>query len=191
MNSPSTCLPQATIDALKCAFAIKSSSGIILSCNQAFIDMNRDYATNLVGLTAHDYLPNREADFYTQADVELLKNPRGFLSFQFERQLQNRSSLSFNVHKSLAEAEDGSKEILIVINKPPHASSASAINPLTPREHAVLELLVKGNSQKQIAISLNISHHTASDHLKAIYTKLNVRSRTQAQLKGIMDLGMY
>ncbi len=51
---------------------------------------------------------------------------------------------------------------------------------LTHREMATLEGLAKGLSFKELACLLNISHHTVSDHVKAIYRKLQVNSRAEA-----------
>lgn len=59
---------------------------------------------------------------------------------------------------------------------PPPANTAR----LTPREHAVLEKLAEGLSAKEIASSLAISAETVNVHLKHIYQKLHVRSRTEA-----------
>ena len=78
----------------------------------------------------------------------------------------------------------------MVINKPAQLSVPLNNYTLSPRESSVLKLLVRGCSQKQIAATLGISHHTVADYLKSIYAKLGVNSRTQAQLKGILDLGL-
>jgi DNA-binding NarL/FixJ family response regulator len=51
---------------------------------------------------------------------------------------------------------------------------------LTPREQQVLQLLVKGLANKQIADLLNISEHTVKDHLKSVFGKLQVVDRTEA-----------
>ncbi|WP_022727119.1 response regulator transcription factor [Fodinicurvata sediminis] len=51
---------------------------------------------------------------------------------------------------------------------------------LTPREHAVLDELAKGLSNKEIARNLGIEEITVKLHLRAIYKKLSVKSRTQA-----------
>jgi len=51
---------------------------------------------------------------------------------------------------------------------------------LTSREIEVLQLLVKGESNKEIGAVLNISPNTTKFHLKSIMTKLNVRDRTEA-----------
>lgn len=52
--------------------------------------------------------------------------------------------------------------------------------PLTPREHQVLQLLTEGLSNKQIAARLSISVHTVKFHVNAILSKLGVHSRTEA-----------
>ena len=54
---------------------------------------------------------------------------------------------------------------------------------LTVREREILEHLAKGDLCKEIADELNLSLRTVHTHLKNIYEKLHVRSRTQAVLK--------
>lgn len=54
---------------------------------------------------------------------------------------------------------------------------------LSKREKEVVELLLQGKSNKQIALALGISNRTVEFHLKNIYTKLQVSSRTEAILK--------
>jgi len=51
---------------------------------------------------------------------------------------------------------------------------------LTERELVVLHALAKGLSNKAIARSLYISEATVKAHLKSVFTKLNVLSRTEA-----------
>jgi RNA polymerase sigma factor (sigma-70 family) len=51
---------------------------------------------------------------------------------------------------------------------------------LTPREEEVLLLLSKGYSNKEIAEQLELSTDTVRFHLKRIYEKMHVRSRTEA-----------
>ena len=54
---------------------------------------------------------------------------------------------------------------------------------LTPREEEILQLLAQGFITKEIAAQLGISYFTAQTHLKNIYEKLHVRSRTEAVIK--------
>lgn len=52
--------------------------------------------------------------------------------------------------------------------------------PLTPREEAVLRLVVEGLGNKAIANRLEIAVGTVKSHVKGVFNKLNVESRTQA-----------
>jgi LuxR family maltose regulon positive regulatory protein len=52
--------------------------------------------------------------------------------------------------------------------------------PLSPRELEVLELLSEARSNRQIAQALFISEVTVKTHLRRIYSKLGVRTRTEA-----------
>lgn len=56
---------------------------------------------------------------------------------------------------------------------------------LTERERDVLEALIKGRSNKEIACSLCISEDTVKSHLKTLFTKLRVRDRTEAAVEAI------
>jgi NarL family two-component system response regulator YdfI len=51
---------------------------------------------------------------------------------------------------------------------------------LTERELEVLESLVRGERNKEIAMSLGVTERTVRAHLSTIYMKLNVDSRAQA-----------
>lgn len=55
-----------------------------------------------------------------------------------------------------------------------------SIEELTPRELEVLKLLAEGKPNKLIASVLSIGEVTVKSHVRAIFTKLNVLSRTEA-----------
>jgi two-component system nitrate/nitrite response regulator NarL len=55
-----------------------------------------------------------------------------------------------------------------------------AVNSLTPRERQVLELLVEGLSNKQIAGRLHISQHGVKRHVSSVLAKLGCTNRTVA-----------
>ena len=59
----------------------------------------------------------------------------------------------------------------------------SEIRKFSEREKEVTKLLLEGNSNKQIAMALGISESTVEYHLKNIYKKLQVNSRTEAVLR--------
>ncbi|MDQ8184212.1 response regulator transcription factor [Pelagicoccus sp. SDUM812002] len=56
---------------------------------------------------------------------------------------------------------------------------------LTAREKEVLETLIKGRSNKEIATSLGISDETVKSHFKTLFNKLGVRDRTEAAIAAI------
>ena len=56
---------------------------------------------------------------------------------------------------------------------------------LTSREIEVLQLLVKGRSNKEIASDLSIAEDTVKSHLKTLFAKLEVRDRTAAAIRAI------
>jgi LuxR family maltose regulon positive regulatory protein len=60
--------------------------------------------------------------------------------------------------------------------------SLLALDPLSSRERDVLRLIAAGLSNQDIAAALVVAPSTIHWHLKNIYSKLNVRSRTQAAL---------
>jgi DNA-binding NarL/FixJ family response regulator len=49
----------------------------------------------------------------------------------------------------------------------------------------VLELIVRGLANKQIAYALSIAEHTVKNHVKSILSKLGVQDRTQAATAAI------
>lgn len=63
---------------------------------------------------------------------------------------------------------------------------------LSPRELQILELIVKGLSNKQIGDKLGISEGTVKWHVNAILARMNVTDRTQAAVaalkRGIVQL---
>ncbi len=57
-------------------------------------------------------------------------------------------------------------------------------DPLTERELEVLRLLAEGHTNNQIAGRLIVAPSTVKQHLKNIYSKLDVHNRTQAVVRG-------
>ena len=56
---------------------------------------------------------------------------------------------------------------------------------LTPREEAVLHLVVAGKTNQAIATELNISEKTIEKYMGSIFTKLNVSSRVEAAVYAV------
>ncbi|HKB87940.1 MAG TPA: response regulator transcription factor [Ignavibacteriaceae bacterium] len=58
---------------------------------------------------------------------------------------------------------------------------------LTERETEVLHSLVEGKTKRQIADVLYLSYHTVDNHIRNIYSKLHVHSRTAAVAKAVKE----
>jgi DNA-binding CsgD family transcriptional regulator len=64
-------------------------------------------------------------------------------------------------------------------------SSQYASPQLTPHEIRLLKLLADGHSYRTAAAELHVTTHTISFHLRHIYEKLQVRSKSEAVSKGL------
>ncbi len=69
----------------------------------------------------------------------------------------------------------------------PEVKPSKALEELSEREMEIVTCLAKGFRYKEIAEALSISVHTVRSHIRRIYEKLHVTSRTEATLK----LGEY
>ena len=58
----------------------------------------------------------------------------------------------------------------------------TTLSPLTNRQMEILELIIEGLSNKQIAMRLGISQQTVKNHVTSILAKLNRSDRTQAAI---------
>ncbi|MBT5047829.1 MAG: response regulator transcription factor [Rhodospirillaceae bacterium] len=65
------------------------------------------------------------------------------------------------------------------------ARTSEGIEDLTTRELEILELVAKGFNYGEIAGSLDISRHTVTTHVKNLYRKLSVHSRTEAVFEAV------
>jgi len=61
-----------------------------------------------------------------------------------------------------------------------YAEPGNPFHPLSEREMEVLNCVVDGMSNKEIAVMLGISHQTVKNHITSILRKFNVEDRTQA-----------
>ncbi len=67
--------------------------------------------------------------------------------------------------------------------RPAGQAPAAALPPLTPREKDILDALAKGLLYKEIAELVGIGATTVRTHLRHIYEKLQVQTRTEAVVK--------
>jgi LuxR family transcriptional regulator, maltose regulon positive regulatory protein len=63
----------------------------------------------------------------------------------------------------------------------PHAASVLLLEPLTEAEQRVLDLLVRGHTNPEIAAALVVSINTVKTQVQSIYRKLDVKNRWEAK----------
>jgi DNA-binding NarL/FixJ family response regulator len=73
------------------------------------------------------------------------------------------------------------RKVILSFQEP--VTTAAEVEGLSPREREILELLASGFPNKQIAARLGLTDGTVRWHLRHVYNKLHVRSRTEAALK--------
>jgi DNA-binding NarL/FixJ family response regulator len=75
------------------------------------------------------------------------------------------------------------RRVVEAFHKPADGANADPDLGLSKRENEILQLLSKGMANKEIADHLGLSVETVRVHLKRIYDKLHVHSRTEAAMK--------
>jgi len=67
------------------------------------------------------------------------------------------------------------------------APEQPASTPLSEREQEVLRLAARGSSNKLIARELQVSVRTVHAHMRHIFNKIGVASRTEAVMLGVRE----
>ena len=75
------------------------------------------------------------------------------------------------------------RKVVQSFQEPAKSGSAETAAQLSPREKEILELLSRGYLYKEIAEKLKISIPTVNAHIRNMYEKLHVHSRSQAVAK--------
>lgn len=103
-----------------------------------------------------------------------------------------KKSPAAKIVESIKEAHEGgapmnaqiARKVLDIFAK---TAAPSGNYALTQREKDILHLVVEGLSPKMIAGKLSLSLHTVTTHLKNIYAKLQVHSRSEAVAKALKE----
>jgi DNA-binding NarL/FixJ family response regulator len=77
------------------------------------------------------------------------------------------------------------RRVLEVIASLPSAPEPAKVEPLTPRELATLRELANGSTYLQAAATLEVSINTLRAHIRNIYRKLSVGTKTEAVMAGL------
>ncbi len=138
--------------------------------------------TRLILLTAYDdpaqklYAFQSGAWGYCTKDiqpVDLVDRVRAVASGYYVVSSQIMDEDKFNHWLDLQMSDNGQTD---------HLENFCLPSPLSPRELEILIYLTQGQSNKEIAMRLGISHQTVKNHLASLFRKLGVQDRTQAVL---------
>jgi len=98
-----------------------------------------------------------------------------------------RNSDAGQIGAALQAARQGlavvAPELAGTLSHAPLPDAPKLLDPLTPREVEVLQLLAEGLPNKAIARRLAISEHTVKFHVNSILSKIGAQSRTEAVVK--------
>lgn len=84
------------------------------------------------------------------------------------------------VHRGGSPISPGIARKLVQAFQPQLKQKVTETEKLTKREREILDLLTQGFRYKEIADQLNISQETVRTHIRNLYEKLHVQSRTEA-----------
>jgi DNA-binding NarL/FixJ family response regulator len=103
-----------------------------------------------------------------------------------------KKSPGAKIVESIREAHEGGAPMTAQIARKVLDVFAPTVTPhgdyeLTWREKDILQLVVNGLSPKMIAGKLSLSLHTVTTHMRNIYAKLQVHSRSEAVVKALKE----
>jgi DNA-binding CsgD family transcriptional regulator len=104
--------------------------------------------------------------------------------------VRGRSGRWLSLRASVLTGPPGSRDVVVTVDPTPRAALsrlALTAHGLTAREEEVALLVLHGADTRAIATALYLSPHTVQDHLKAIFTKLDVTSRREMTARLVLD----
>lgn len=181
---------QFALNVIDNPLAVKDRFGQVVRCNRAFLELLELEEGNVLGRSVFEYLSCDEAKFHDLADKKSLA--LGGDGHIYKATLERSTPKMLEIYKAPLINRPKLGCGLLVIVKRLEAKGVGGLDrqlALTPREKVVMEHLLRGGSQKRIALDLGISPHTVNDHLKKIYIKLGAKSRSEALYLALNWLG--
>jgi DNA-binding NarL/FixJ family response regulator len=127
---------------------------------------------NAVRAGAQAYLLKDASEDEVLETVRAVHRGESRLTPQVARKVMDQFRLLANrVHEPVTEAAPAPAQAT--------AAAAPPQDPLTDREAAVLELIAKGQSNRQIAMALHLAEGTVKNHVSRIMQKLHANTRTE------------
>ena len=132
-------------------------------------------AANVLGVLAGDVLGRQIVSLqFSYAEVTVIALTIVSVSVALLPVLNRHLAMLLKSHAYLAVYESMSKpqQTAVVVQ-------SATLEPLTVREQEILEVLLDGKSNRQIAEELFISENTVKTHIRNIYAKYDVSSRAE------------
>lgn len=115
----------------------------------------------------------------------------GVSSDPAQAQVRTTAGVWLHLHAAcidVADALDGTVAVVITPARAPDLAPLIALAyRITAREQEVLQFIARGFTTADMARHLGISQHTVRDHVKALFTKVGVRSRTELVARVFAD----
>jgi DNA-binding NarL/FixJ family response regulator len=172
----------------------ESFSQILASHKPRMILLNRNLAGSVgfksAGTVApiHPGVPAITYSVHADGDRMFVSTPGGAVGYLVKRVRPDR--LLEPILKAINRSDQTAEDFLVRVKyyfqellQLPSNHDNSALTKLTPREREVLELLSKGYVDKEIAQAMGIGVWTVHDHVKNIFDRLGVRTRTEAAIR--------
>jgi PAS domain S-box-containing protein len=166
---------QSTLQRVNVPSFIGDADGRLLWLNDAAIDAFGDR-------TGDSYTTVVAPEYTELVAAEIDRMRHGATGSDYEIEVILRDGRRRHVEVSAVPIEGDAiiHGVFGVVLRPGARPSAPAVSPLTPRQQQVLELLVSGQSTRQIAASLHLSRETIRNHVRDLLRALGTHSRIEA-----------
>lgn len=108
-----------------------------------------------------------------------------------QAQVRTAAGVWLHLHAAgidVADVRSGTVAVVITPARAPDLAPLIALAyRITAREQEVLQFIARGFTTADMARALGISHHTVRDHVKALFGKVGVRSRTELVARVFAD----
>lgn len=139
-----------------------------------------DLVFDAVRAGAQAYLLKDASEDEVLDTVRAVHRGESRLTPQIARKVMDQFRLLANRMSHEPQAQEAVPATTADAGAAPSAAPASATpDPLTEREAAVLELIAKGQSNRQIAAALHLAEGTVKNHASRIMQKLHANTRTE------------
>jgi PAS domain S-box-containing protein len=133
---------------------------------------------DLTALLPPEVRENVEAQFHRAAD---LGEPTDFETFFFDANGQLRGTRAQHLPLRNGDAIVGVLILAFAMRRLPSGPIRAKAEPrLTPRQREILDLIASGLSTAEVAKELTLSPETVRNHLRGVFTELNVHTRVEA-----------